>query len=143
MLDVYKKSGMRTIYGRMFNDLSPPSSLADYYKIIEAKSPKVHHVEDYFIEDTRVALSSIENLIKEYNSEDSLLQIWPSPHGPAWCSKEGLTGSLEIAQRCDTGLAIHLAETPSESRPFGVSTTEYLDSISKPKSSCSSLCMGQ
>ena len=56
----------------MFGDLSPPSSLADYYKIIEAKSPKVGHVEDYFVEDTQVVLRSIENLIKEYNSEDSL-----------------------------------------------------------------------
>jgi len=129
MLNVYKKSGMRTIYGRMFNDLPPPSSLADYYKVLEAKSPKVNHVEDYFVEDTQVVLRSIENLIKEYNSEDSLVQIWPSPNGPSWCSKEGLTGILEIAQRCDTGLAIHLAETPEESRPFGVSTTEYLDSI--------------
>jgi len=129
MLDVFKKCGMRTIYGRMFGDLSPPSSLADYYKIIEAKSPKVGHVEDYFVEDTQVVLSSIENLIKEYNSEDSLVQIWPSPHGPAWCSKEGLTGSLEIAQRCDTQLTIHLSETSVEFRPFGVSTTEYLDSI--------------
>jgi len=129
MLDVLKKSGMRTIYGRMFNDLPPPSSLADYYKILEAKSPKVNHVEDYFIEDTQVVLSSIENLIKEYNSEDSLVQVWPSPHGPAWCSKEGLTGSLEIAQRYDTRLTIHLAETSVEFRPFGVSTTEYLDSI--------------
>lgn len=129
MLDVYKKSGMRTIYGRMFNDLPPPSSLADYYKILEAKSPKVDHVDDYFIEDTQVVLSSIENLIKGYKSEDSLIQVWPSPHGPAWCSKEGLTGSLEIAQRYDTQLTIHLSETSVEFRPFGVSTTEYLDSI--------------
>jgi len=129
MVDVYKKSGMRAIYGRMFNDLPPPSSLADYYKILEAKSPKVGHVEDYFIEDTQVALNSIENLIKEYNSEDSMVQIWLSPHAPSWCSKEGLTGSLEIAQRCDTRLTIHLSETSVEFRPFGVSTTEYLDSI--------------
>jgi atrazine chlorohydrolase/5-methylthioadenosine/S-adenosylhomocysteine deaminase/melamine deaminase len=129
ILDVFKRSGSRAIYGRMFNDLRPPASLADYYKIMEAKSPNVHHAEDYLVEDTQHALNGIEDLIKEYNSEDNLIQVWPSPHGPLWCTEQGLLGSLQLARRYDIGLTIHLAETAIELRHFGVSTTEYLDSI--------------
>jgi len=132
MLDVYKKSGMRTIYGRMFSDFSS-TSLADYCKIMEAKSPNVDHVKDFLVEDTRHALNGIEELVKEYNSEDNLIQVWPSPFGPEWCTKEGLLGSLEIAKRYDIGITTHLAETAMQTatqfRPFGVSSTEYLDSI--------------
>jgi cytosine/adenosine deaminase-related metal-dependent hydrolase len=50
-----------------------------------------------------------------------------------WNTKEGLLGSLEIAQRYDIGITTHLAETVFQTanrfRPFEVSTTEYLDSI--------------
>jgi cytosine/adenosine deaminase-related metal-dependent hydrolase len=131
ILKVLEKCGIRAIYGRMFND-APPDLLAEYYKIMEAKSPNVNHVEDYLIEDTKHALNGIEDLIKEYNSH-SLIQIWPSPHGPLWNTKEGLLGSLEIAQRYDIGITTHLAETVFQTanrfRPFEVSTTEYLDSI--------------
>jgi cytosine/adenosine deaminase-related metal-dependent hydrolase len=130
VLEASKMSGIRTVYGRMFNDLEPAAPLAGYYKILEAKSPNVHHLEDYLVEDTRKALSSIENLIKEYNSrDDDLIQVWPSPHGPAWCSKEGLLASRDLAQQYNVGITIHLAETTEEFKLYGVSTTEYLDSI--------------
>jgi cytosine/adenosine deaminase-related metal-dependent hydrolase len=129
MMEVFKRTGNRIVFGRMFNDLPPPPEVANYYKVIESKSPKVHHVENYLVEDTQKAFTEIEYLIKEYHTNDGLIQIWPSPSSPSWCSKEALVGCLDIAQRYDTGIAIHLAETEIEFRPFGMSTTEYLDSI--------------
>jgi cytosine/adenosine deaminase-related metal-dependent hydrolase len=129
MLEVFRKSGMRTIFGRMFSDSPPPPNLAEFYKTIERKSPNVHHVHDYLIEETRQALSQTENLIKEFNSTDGLIQIWPSPFNPAWCTKEGLLGSLDLANNYNTGITIHLGETEIESKPFGMSSTEYLHSI--------------
>lgn len=127
-LDVLEKSGMRVMYGRMFNDLTYPI-FVDHYKILEAKSPNVRHIEDYMVEDTRSALNSVEDLIKKYNTEDNLVHVWPSPHGPAWCSKEGLIESLELARKYDTEISIHLAETDLEFKHFSMSSTEYLDSI--------------
>ncbi|MGH9975950.1 MAG: amidohydrolase family protein, partial [Nitrososphaeraceae archaeon] len=96
MMNIFKKAGSRIVFGRMFTDLPPPPSLADYYKLVEAKSPNVRHVGDYLVEDTQHALKETEDLIREYNSADSLIQVWPSPFSPAWCTKDGLLGSLEL-----------------------------------------------
>jgi len=129
MIHIFKRVGIRTIFGRMFSDNPPPATLLQHYQAMAAKSPEVKHVEDYLIQDTKHALRETENLIKEFNSHDDLIKVWPSPFNPAWCTKEGLLASLDLANRYNTGITIHLAETPIESKPLGMSSTEYLNSI--------------
>lgn len=133
MIEIFKKVGIRTIFGRMFSDNPPHPTLLEHYKEMEARSPGVTHAEDYFIQDTNHALRETELLMKEFNSEEEagngMIQVWPSPFNPAWCSKEGLLRSLDLADHYNTGITIHLAETAIESVPFGMSSTQYLDSI--------------
>ena len=129
LLNTFKKSGMRAIFGRMFNDLPTPPMLSDYYHLIKSKSPNVKHVEGDLVEDTKNAMNEIEVLMREYNSAESMVQVWPSPFGPEWCTKEGLQASFELARKRETGITMHLSETQMSQRLFGVSATEYLNSI--------------
>jgi len=103
--------------------------LLDYYQSIKSKSPNVKHVEGDLVEDTKNAMNEIEVLMREYNSAESMVQVWPSPFGPEWCTKEGLQASFELARKRETGITTHLSETPMSQRLFGVSATEYLNSI--------------
>ncbi len=70
---------------------------------------------------------------REQYVEHSRVRLLLSPSGPEWCSDELLVQINEAAERMDTGLHLHLLESPLErafaERFYGGSVVEHLDRL--------------
>jgi cytosine/adenosine deaminase-related metal-dependent hydrolase len=130
-IEAFIEVGIRAVYGRMFSDRSTPEpvELAKYAEAIMRKAPDVRHAID-FVESTDDALAHITSLIERYHGAgDGRIAVWPAPTIPNLTSEEGMMRSLELAQRHDTMVTIHLSEAPIDAYMYGMSSTEYLASI--------------
>ena len=124
-LEAYLAMGIRAVYGRMFLDKMPELP-GDYMSALQDKHGGIPFQRD-FHEETKAGLKRIESLIaKHHQGPDGLIQIWPAPAMPMFVTKEGLLGSLSIAQEYDTGITIHLAESRNEHLAHQMSPVEYL-----------------
>ena len=126
-IDIYQQIGVRTIYARMFTNISLTGS--PQARNLQDKEPSVHKVL-FPREDADVALQRTEDLMMKHNQAgNGLLQVWPAPGIPSLVSSEGLTGSLALARKYDTMVTTHLAETQATSLYNGLSITQYLSDI--------------
>lgn len=124
-ISVYKETGIRAIYARMF---LPEEIELDKSKLGSGtRTETVHHSSNSA--GTADILKDIEKMIrKHHRSENGRIHIWPSPTKPD-LGEEGLLGSLELARKYDVMTTIHLAETQADMNCFGMSAVEYLSRI--------------
>ncbi len=77
-------------------------------------------------------LKNAENFVQEY-AKDDLITPMVAPHGVYTCSEETLLKAKEIADRYDTLITMHVAETRKEvyehRKKTGFRPVEYLDKI--------------
>ncbi len=77
-------------------------------------------------------LKNAENFVQEY-AKDDLITPMVAPHGVYTCSEETLLKAKEIADRYDTLITMHVAETRKEvyehHKKTGFRPVEYLDKI--------------
>ncbi|MDI6655026.1 MAG: amidohydrolase family protein [Candidatus Hydrothermarchaeota archaeon] len=82
---------------------------------------------------TEAALRQAEENIKKYSAEGSRVRAFFGPHAPYTCSEELLVRTKELADRCGTGIHIHIAETREEvensKKEKGAAPFEYLERI--------------
>lgn len=80
------------------------------------------------------ALKENTQLYEKWNGgADGRIKIWFGPHAPYTCPPEYLRQVLELANKYETGLHIHIAETLSEVEQiradYGKTPVEHLDDI--------------
>ena len=86
------------------------------------------------IQPVDVAMADCERLIDTYhNSENGRIKVWISP-GTVWGqTREGILRGKEMADRYNTGMTMHVSETPWElecsQRMFGSRDLPMLDSL--------------
>lgn len=124
-LQTLQSIGLRTIYARIYSDISDPDQ--DYLlNIMRGKDPKIKRTS-FPSGDIDETLTSIEALMNQYNTiESGLVSVCPAPGIPIFVSPAGLKGGLELAMKFDTIFTIHLAETETTSIFKGISVVEYL-----------------
>lgn len=84
--------------------------------------------------DVNKKLDKLYSLYKEYNNQGSgRLKILPGPHAIYTCSKEFLKMVLDLSEKMDNRLNIHVSETETEVnnciKENGVRPIEYLNQI--------------
>ncbi|MDQ1654730.1 MAG: 5-methylthioadenosine/S-adenosylhomocysteine deaminase [Cryptosporangiaceae bacterium] len=133
-LDVYRRTGIRVMFARMLQDVFP-----DYWQPLAGallrKIPGLRLRPETLVEDTDGGLSRIESLMsKHHKSENDRIHVCPSPVLPQTASPQALAGCLELAERFDTMLTIHLCESLTDARMFtesgwGMTCTDYLNCL--------------
>lgn len=82
---------------------------------------------------TEAALRHGEENIKKYSAKESRVRTFLGPHAPYTCSEELLVRTKELADKCGTGMHIHVAETKEEvensRKEKGMPPFEYLEKI--------------
>jgi cytosine/adenosine deaminase-related metal-dependent hydrolase len=127
-LAVYKRFGLRAIYGRLFFD-TVPEELGPYFDAMVAKEPEIVH-DDEWLEPAARALADTEALIdKHHGSADGRIQVWPAPAVAITTTPEGLLGARDLARRKGTMLTIHVAQSGHDRIQAGVSSVEYLAAL--------------
>jgi len=127
-IETYQKFGIRAAYARMFSDKDPKSE-GPLLEALEKKEPSVVHAPSY-IEETSKAIVSIERLMKKYHtSAEGRISIWPSPGIVHFVTIDGMLNALRLAEKYDTMVSTHLAESPADATIYGISTTQYLSYI--------------
>ena len=133
-LEVYRSVGMRIIFARMFID-TIPDHWAPLVDNLLRKIPGLRLDRNTLLEDTDDVLSRIENLMrKHHGSAEGRIHVAPSPMLPQNGTPRALLGSVELAERYDTVVPIHLCESPMDARMFneawgGLSCTDYLNNV--------------
>jgi atrazine chlorohydrolase/5-methylthioadenosine/S-adenosylhomocysteine deaminase/melamine deaminase len=124
-INTYIDCGIRAVYARMFSDSEPKGAELLTQAVLE-REHAVQHAANY-VEETGKALQSIERLMKKYHQKaDGRISVWPSPGIPLFLTREGMKGALDLAEKYDTMVTTHLAESPADASSFGVSSTQYL-----------------
>ena len=126
-IETFTEIGIRAVYARMFFDASP-KHLDKLVETVMRKGPTVKHADT--MESTDQAIDHIESLIKRYhNTAEGRIQVWPAPSIPNVISEEGLLRSLDLANKYDTMVTVHLAEAPLDANMYGMTSTEFLSSL--------------
>ena len=82
-------------------------------------------------------LKNIQKNVRLYenfhNTADGRIKVYFAPHAPYTCPPEYVSKIVEAADRCKTGIHVHLAETQDELRQiregYGKTPTEYLNDL--------------
>lgn len=133
-LEVYRTSGIRMMFARMFSDAFP-EYWGPLVGSLLGKVPGIQLNPGTLVEDTDRALASIESLMnKHHRSEGGRINVCPGPILPQTASPAGLLGSLDLARRFDTIVAIHHCESQFDAKIFvesghGLSCTDYLNNL--------------
>jgi len=133
-LEVYRRSGMRVLFARMFSD-TVPEQWAGVVGTYMRKLPDKALDLDTLTEPLDDALARIESLIATHHgSADGRIQVCPAPIMAQLVSPEGLAGARELAERHDTIVPIHHCESPLNARMFpesgeGIGVTDYLNAL--------------
>ncbi|MEF8812623.1 MAG: amidohydrolase [Halovenus sp.] len=130
-LDVYERSGIRSIYGAGFADKPPDDSFETLIEDIQARNPDTEHVApDRLTVATERALDQVESVIETYHgSADGRQSIWPSPSILASSSSRGLQEAYRLAEQHDVMTTTHVAESEVDARDDGLSSIEYLRNL--------------
>jgi atrazine chlorohydrolase/5-methylthioadenosine/S-adenosylhomocysteine deaminase/melamine deaminase len=127
-LGVYRDSGQRVVYARMFYDYTPPG-FDLLVAAVEAREPEVRHDPGGF-ESTEAALASIDLLMRRHHrSGEGRIQVWPSPGVAIFCTPEGLLGARDLARAHGARVTLHLSESEHDRMQAGMTSIEYLASI--------------
>lgn len=133
-LEVYKRSGLRVIFGRMFSDTAPEEwngILGHYMGKLPDKALDLATLGEP-LDD---AISRIEALIASHHgAADGRIHVCPAPIMAQLVSSEGLAAAQELADRHDTIVPIHHCESPLNSVVFpesgaGLGATDYLNAL--------------
>ena len=133
-LEIYRSVGARIIFARMFID-TIPDYWAPLVDNLLRKVPGLKLDRNTLLEDTDDVLSKIEGLInKHHGSAEGRIRVAPSPMLPQNGTPQALLGSVELAERYDTVVPIHLCESSMDARMFnetwgGLSCTDYLNNV--------------
>lgn len=129
--EVYKRAGIRNIYGQSFIDKGLPEGTKQFVDIQVGKEPGVNHPKKQ-VQDTDEAIEHIESLIDQYHgSADGRQSIWPAPVSPRSTTVEGLIRSYELAEQHEIMTTTHASESPPDNDvvPGPLSMIEYLHDI--------------
>lgn len=125
-MDVYKRMGIRIIYGDSFFDLIP-DEWVPYIEACEAKEPEINHDHE-ILERTDEALARIQSRIDRYHgAAGGRIQVWPEPCIACMTTREGLVGVKELARRNGTGIHLHASQSSFDKYQNGMSSVEYLE----------------
>lgn len=127
-LDIYERSGLRTVYALMFYDAIAPETLA----LLDANDqrPAERRTDFGALMDLDAALAGIEKvMIRHHGSADGRISVWPSPGVAILCSREAFHGARELARRHGVMTTVHVCESPADARQSGMSGVGYLDQI--------------
>lgn len=132
-LEVYRASGIRMIFARMFSDTFPKP----WEGLVGSLVRKVGGRIDLATlgEETEAALTRIEDLIrKHHRSANDRIHVCPSPIHAQTATPEGMLAALELARRYDTIVPIHHCEVELSGIVYpesgiGMSCTDYLHNI--------------
>jgi cytosine/adenosine deaminase-related metal-dependent hydrolase len=133
-LDVYRRTGVRVMFGRMFSDVFP-EQWAGLAAALTRKLPAKTLDFDTLVEPVDDALRSIEDLMaRHHGSADGRIHVCPAPIMTQIVSPQGLEGAMSLADRFDTIVPIHHCESRTNSRLFtesgpGLSVTDYLSIV--------------
>lgn len=133
-LEVYRSTGIRMMFARMFSDTFP-EYWGPLVGSLLGKVPGIKLNPATLVEETDRALASIESLMnKHHRSEGGRINVCPAPILPQTATPAGLAGSMELAERLDTIVAIHHCESRDDARMFveagaGLSCTDYLGNL--------------
>ena len=113
-LQAYQESGCRIVVGKQVTDLPNPLNLPVYTLSEAAK----------LMEDT----------VRDYDGRlQGRVRAWTMPFAADYCTAGLLTAAKEIADRCDTGMTLHQANSPASIdahlRRYGKRPVEYLEQI--------------
>jgi 5-methylthioadenosine/S-adenosylhomocysteine deaminase len=95
----------------------------------------ISHAMFDFGDESRIeeTMKEGEKNIKKYNQEGGRVRAFFGPHAPYTCSETLLRKTREMADKYNTGIHIHVAETKEEvenlKKEKGMTPFEYLDSI--------------
>lgn len=133
-LEVYRRSGMRVLFARMFSDTVPEQwngIVGTYMRKLPDKTLDLGTLSEP-LDD---ALARIESLIAAHHgSADGRVHVCPAPIMAQLVSPEGLTAARELAERHDTIVPIHHCESRLNARMFpesgaGLGVTDYLNAL--------------
>ena len=133
-LEVYRGSGLRVIFGRMFSDTAP-SAWDGILGAYMGKLPRKTLDLATLGEPLDDAIARIEDLIAAHHgSADGRVHVCPAPIMAQLVSPEGLAAAQQLAERHDTIVPIHHCESELNARVFpesgpGMSTTDYLNAL--------------
>ncbi len=113
-LQAYQESGCRIVVGKQVTDLPNPLNLPVYTLSEAAK----------LMEDT----------VRDYDGRlQGRVRAWTMPFAADYCTAGLLTAAKEIADRCDTGMTLHQANSPASIDAhllrYGKRPVEYLEQI--------------
>lgn len=133
-LEVYRDSGLRVLFARMFSDCLPEQwsgVIATQMRKLPRKTLSLPTLSEP-VDD---ALGRIESLIgRHHDTAEGRLRVCPAPIMAQIVSPEGLAGARQLAARHDTIVAFHHCESPLNARMFtesgpGLSATDYLNAL--------------
>lgn len=133
-LEVYRTTGIRMMFARMFSDTFP-AYWGPLVEVLLRKVPGIVLNPATLVEPTQAALTSIEALMNAHHrTENGRINVCPAPILPQTVTPEGLMGSLALARQFDTIVAIHHCESETDARVFresgpGLSCTDYLNCL--------------
>ncbi len=128
MLDVYGRSGLRTVYALMFYDHIDPAVLA---RLDAAdQRPEPYRTDFGAMTDLDDALAGIERLMERHHGgADGRISVWPSPGVAVFCSREAFRRADELAQRFGVMTTVHVCESDVDEHQAGMRGIRYLESI--------------
>ena len=127
-IETLLNTGMRAIHAKVFSDCSSTEQ-EDLVKLIQRKGNRKSEFS-FEVEPLEKTLIFIENLINTYHTRNQdLIRIWPAPGSPLSVSPEAIRGAFSLAEKYDTMVTVHLAETQSTSSYKDMSITKYLEII--------------
>jgi cytosine/adenosine deaminase-related metal-dependent hydrolase len=134
-IEIYKKVGIRAVYGRMVADYVSPD-MEKLTEKVRKKEPEILHIplNQVSLESPSEARREVEKLMSKHHlTENGRIQIWPSPVKPGLNTDESLLACSDLAKKHRSMVTMHLDETKMDAvmdkKRYGVTNVEHLDSI--------------
>jgi 5-methylthioadenosine/S-adenosylhomocysteine deaminase len=128
-VDAYRISGMRAvialrIFDEPYTDIEPAGGFPQQSVIDNPLAPP----------PLAESLALVEEAIRQFDgAADGRIRICPAPSNPMRCSDALLEAVRDIADRCDTGIHMHLLETAIQAdiarQRYGNSMVQHLDDL--------------
>jgi 5-methylthioadenosine/S-adenosylhomocysteine deaminase len=129
-LDVYDRSGIRTVYGAGIVDRGADEAFQTLVRDIQAREDGVDHPSlGVFVEETEDVLAEVDSLIETYHgTADGRQAIWPAPVVVETTTNEGFRRAYELAEKHDVMTTAHVAEAEAQEQR-DISSIEYLRNV--------------
>jgi atrazine chlorohydrolase/5-methylthioadenosine/S-adenosylhomocysteine deaminase/melamine deaminase len=124
-MSVYRETGVRAIYARMFFDRIDPK-ITSYIETLKARAPRTEMCS--IKEETDTAIERIKKIFREYHgAAEGRISVWPAPAITPAVTVEGMKWAQEFARENNIMWTLHMAETDHDERIHWMSPTEFME----------------